>query len=165
MKAKWMISGLIPLVILIGVLAWVFINGAGIEKDPAAPIEVLNIETIKVTNGGFELSVSNTGPETLTISQVIVNDSVWNFSVSPAPTLKRFDNGKVTIPYPWVEGDPHTIKIITENGIVTEGEIAAATLTPEASWSNFLNYGIYRFLCRDCPYHSRIIVVSIYETF
>ena len=65
MKAKWIISGLIPLVLLIGVLGWVLINGAGIEKDPAAPIEVLNIERIKVTKSGFELSVSNTGPETL----------------------------------------------------------------------------------------------------
>ena len=62
---------------------------------------------------------------------MIVNDSVWNFSVSPNATLKRFEEGKVTINYPWVEGDPHTIKIITENGIITEGEIAAATLTPE----------------------------------
>ncbi|MFJ8258459.1 ZIP family metal transporter [Peribacillus asahii] len=151
MKAKWIISGLVPLVLLVGVLAWVLINGAGIEKDPAAPIEVLNIERIKVTNGGFELSVSNTGPETLTISQVIVNDSVWNFSVSPDPTLKRFEDGKLTIPYPWVEGDPHAIKIITENGIVTEGAIAAATLTPEASWSNFLNYGFIGFYVGIAP--------------
>ncbi|MFP3126610.1 ZIP family metal transporter [Ectobacillus funiculus] len=151
MKAKWIISGVIPLVMLIGVLAWVLIKGAGIEQDPAAPIEVLNIERIKVTNGGFELSVSNTGPETLTISQVIVDDSVWNFSVSPDPTLKRFEEGKVTIPYPWVEGDPHAIKLITENGIVVEGEIAAATLTPEASWSSFLNYGFIGFYVGIVP--------------
>ena len=151
MKSKWLIAGLIPLVLLLSVLGWVFINGAGVERDPAAPIEVLNIERIKIINGGFELSVSNTGPETLTISQVIVDDSVWNFSVSPNPTLKRFDDGKVTIMYPWVEGDPHAIKIITENGIVTEGEIAAATLTPEASWGNFLNYGIIGFYVGIVP--------------
>ncbi|EIJ78394.1 putative metal cation transporter [Bacillus methanolicus PB1] len=151
MKEKWIISGLIPLVMFIGVLSWVLKNGAGVEQDPAAPIEVLNIERIKVTNSGFELSVSNTGPETLTISQVIVDDSIWNFSVSPNPTLKRFEKGKVTISYPWVEGDPHTIKIITENGIVTEREIAAATLTPEASWSNFLNYGFIGFYVGIVP--------------
>ena len=51
-----------------------------------------------------------------TISQVIVDDSVWNFSITPSPTLKRFDEGKVVIKYPWVKGDPHTIKLITENG-------------------------------------------------
>lgn len=151
MKVKWIISGLIPLLILVGVLAWVLTNGSGIEKDPAAPIEVLNIERIKIINGGFELSVSNTGPETLTISQVIVDDSVWNFSVLPNPTLKRFDDGKVTIMYPWIEGDPHVIKIITENGIITEGEIAAATLTPEASWSSFLNYGFIGFYVGIVP--------------
>lgn len=82
MKGKGIITGLIPLIILIGVLGFVLKNGAGVEKDPAAPIEVLNIERIKVTNTGFELSVSNTGPTPLTISQVMVNDSVWNYSVS-----------------------------------------------------------------------------------
>lgn len=151
MKVKWLISGLIPLLLLIVVVAWVMINGAGIEKDPAAPIEVLNIERIDTTNNGFELSISNTGPEAITISQIIVNDSIWNFSVSPSETFKRFEKGKVTINYPWVQGDPHVIKIITDNGIITEGEIAAATLTPEKSWSNFLNYGFIGFYVGVVP--------------
>jgi zinc transporter ZupT len=151
MKVKWLISGLIPLLLLIVVVAWVMINGAGIEKDPAAPIEVLNIERIDTTNNGFELSISNTGPEAITISQIIVNDSIWNFSVSPSETFKRFEEGKVTINYPWVQGDPHVIKIITDNGIITEGEIAAATLTPEKSWSNFLNYGFIGFYVGVVP--------------
>ncbi|WP_342543544.1 ZIP family metal transporter [Paenisporosarcina sp. FSL H8-0542] len=151
MKVKWIISGLVPLLLLVAVVAWVMINGAGIEKDPAAPIEVLNIERINTTYSGFEISISNTGPEPLTISQVIVNDSIWNFGVSPSETLKRFEEGEITINYPWVQGDPHVIKIITENGIITEGEIAAATLTPERSWSNFLNYGFIGFYVGIVP--------------
>ncbi|WP_394189499.1 ZIP family metal transporter [Paenisporosarcina quisquiliarum] len=151
MKTKWLISGLIPLLLLIAVVAWVTVNGAGIEKDPAAPIEVLNIERIITTNNGFELSVSNTGPETMTISQVIVDDSIWNFSVSPSETFERFDEGVVKINYPWVQGDPHIIKIISANGIITEGEIAAATRTPERSWDNFLNYGFIGFYVGIVP--------------
>ncbi|WP_148359359.1 ZIP family metal transporter [Peribacillus simplex] len=151
MKGKWIITGLIPLILLIGVLGWVLMNGAGVEKDPAAPIEVLNIERIKITETGFQLSVSNTGPKPLTISQVMVNDSVWNFSISPQAKLERFEEGMVTIAYPWVEGDPHAIKLITENGIITEGEVTAATLTPETTWSNFLNYGIIGFYVGIVP--------------
>lgn len=151
MKVKWLISGLIPLLLLISVVAWVMINGSGIEKDPAAPIEVLNIERIKTTNNGFELSISNTGPESITLSQVIVDDSLWNFTVSPSETFKRFEEGKVTINYPWVQGDPHVIKLITENGIITEGSIAAATRTPERSFSNFLNYGFIGFYVGIVP--------------
>ena len=83
MKSKWLITGLIPLVLLMLVLGWVFKNGAGVERDPAAPIEVLNVEQIKIVPSGFELNVSNTGPKALTISQVIVDDSVWNFSMNP----------------------------------------------------------------------------------
>lgn len=151
MKVKWLISGLIPLLLLVVVVAWVMINGAGIEKDPAAPIEVLNIERINTTHNGFELSISNTGPDSITISQVIVNDSIWNFSVSPTDTFKRFEEGVVTINYPWVQGDPHVIKVITENGIITEGEITAATLTPERTLRNFLNYGFIGFYVGVVP--------------
>ena len=142
---------IIPLALLLGVLGWIFTNGAGVEQEPAAPIEVLNIEKIIVTPSGFELKVSNTGPEALTLSQVIVNDSVWNFSITPNATLKRFDEAKVVINYPWVKGDPHTIKLITENAIITEGEIAAATLTPEINSDSFLNYALIGFYVGVVP--------------
>ncbi|MEH7013197.1 ZIP family metal transporter [Neobacillus niacini] len=151
MNLKWLITGLIPFVLLLLVLGWVFKNGAGVEQDPAAPIEVLNIEQTKIKPSGFELDVSNTGPETLTISQVIVDDSVWNFSMTPNTTLKRFEDGKVTINYPWVEGDPHTVLLISENGIITEAVIDAATLTPEFSWDNVLNYGFIGFYVGIVP--------------
>jgi zinc transporter, ZIP family len=151
MKSKWLITGLIPLVLLLLVMGWVLKNGTGVERDPAAPIEVLNVEQIKIVPSGFELDVSNTGPETLTISQVIVDDSVWNFTMTPSSTLKRFEDGKVIIYYPWVEGDPHTILLLSENGIITETGIDAATLTPELSWENVLNYGFIGFYVGIVP--------------
>lgn len=151
MKSKWLITFLIPLVLLLLVIGWVFKNGAGVERDPAAPIEVLNVDQIKIVPSGFELDVSNTGPEALTISQVIVDDSVWNFSMTTDSTLKRFEDAKVTIYYPWVEGDPHTILLISKNGIITEAAIEAATLTPEFSWDNVLNYGFIGFYVGIVP--------------
>ncbi|MFP7295656.1 ZIP family metal transporter [Neobacillus niacini] len=151
MKSKWLITLLIPLILLLLVLGWMYKNGAGVERDPAAPIEVLNVEQIKILPSGFELDVSNTGPETLTISQVIVDDSVWNFSMTPDTTLNRFDDAKVTIHYPWVEGDPHTILLISENGIITEAVIEAAILTPEFSWGNVINYGLIGFYVGIVP--------------
>ena len=132
-------------------MGWVFQNGAGVERDPAAPIEVLNVEQIKINPSGFELAVNNTGPEALKISQVIVDDSVWNFTMSPSSKLNRFQDGKISINYPWVEGDPHTILLISENGIITETAIDAATLTPELSWDNVLNYGFIGFYVGIVP--------------
>ena len=66
-------------------------------------------------------------------------------------TLNRFEDGKITIYYPWVEGDPHTILLISENGIITEAVIDAATLTPEFSWENVLNYGFIGFYVGIVP--------------
>ncbi|AIM16131.1 zinc permease [Bacillus sp. X1(2014)] len=150
-KSKWFIALLIPLVLLLLVLGWVLKNGAGIKQNPAAPIEVLNVERIKIVPSGFEIDVSNTGPETLKISQVIVDDSVWTFSMTPDTTLNRFEDARVKINYPWVEGDPHTILFISENGIITEAVIDAATLTPEFSWDNVLNYGLIGFYVGIVP--------------
>lgn len=76
MKAKWVITGLIPLVPLLLVLGWVFKNGAGVERDPAAPIEVLNIEQVTIKSSGFELDVSNTGPETLTTGLILLHITI-----------------------------------------------------------------------------------------
>ena len=70
---------------------------------------------------------------------------------TPSETFKRFEEGIVTINYPWVQGDPHFIKLITENGIITEGAIAAATLTPERSVSNFVHYGFIGFYVGVVP--------------
>lgn len=151
MKTKLILTVLIPLGLLLGVLGWVFTNGAGVEQEPAAPIEVLNIDRIIVTKLGFELKVSNTGPEPLTIAQVMVDDSVWSFGVTPSPALDRFDEATVKINYPWVKGDPHVIKLITENAIITEGEIAAATLTPQGNLNNFLNFGLIGFYVGIVP--------------
>jgi zinc transporter, ZIP family len=151
MKSKWLLTGLIPLVLLLLVLGWVFINGAGVERDPAAPIEVLNVEQIKIKPSGFELDVSNTGPERITIAQVIVDDSVWDFTMTPSSELNRFQSAMISINYPWVKGDPHTILLISENGIITEASIAAATLTPELSWDNVLNYGFIGFYVGIVP--------------
>ena len=92
--------------------------------------------------------MSNTGPKALTISQVIVDDSVWNFSMTPDQTLKRFEEGKITIYYPWVAGDPHTILLLSENGIITEAVIDAAALTPEVFMGKCFELWIYWFLCR-----------------
>ncbi|MDQ6423427.1 ZIP family metal transporter [Paenibacillus sp. LHD-117] len=145
-KGMLWLLGLLPLLLLIGMISMLSNWGTGVEEQQAAPIEVLNIERIVLTDDGFEVRVLNSGPEPLTIAQVVVDGSFWNASYAPSSTIERFGAATAYIPYPWVEGDPHEIKFITENGLIFVGEVPAAIKTPSADGNRFLQYsliGIY----------------------
>ena len=107
------------------------------------------------------MKVLNSGPEEVTIAQVAVDDAFWNASFTPSDTLKRFEQGMVHIPYPWVQGDPHEIKLITSNGLIFTGEVAAAAATPEANGETFRAIRIDRLLCRGYSCRAWPVVVSI----
>lgn len=150
-KGKWILLGILPIVLLIGLVSFIAIVGTGIDGEPAAPIEVLNVEKIKITDDGFEVNVLNSGPEELAIAQVIVDGSFWNATYEPSSTLNRFERATVKIPYPWVAGDPHEIKFITSKGLIFTGEVAAAAKTPEADGNIFLQYALIGFYVGIVP--------------
>ncbi|HTG71957.1 MAG TPA: hypothetical protein VL921_22070 [Candidatus Udaeobacter sp.] len=150
-KVSVWLLGILPLLLLAGMIYFIGNWGTGVEEKQAAPIEVLNIERIIMTDNGFELRVLNSGPEELTVAQVAVDDAFWNAAYSPSPTIKRFEKATVSIPYPWVEGDPHEIKLITENGLIFTGEVAAAMKTPEADTNRFLQYSLIGFYVGVVP--------------
>jgi ZIP family zinc transporter len=135
-------SALLPLGLLLGVLFAFFTVGIGIEQEAAAPIENLAIHQVKVTDNGFVLDVKNAGPEELTIAMVTVDDAIWNAEYEPSNTLSRFESGKIHIPYPWVYGEPHAIKLLTANAIPFEVEIPVAQKTPVPTVDLFIQYAI-----------------------
>ncbi|WP_238402853.1 ZIP family metal transporter [Paenibacillus mesophilus] len=150
-RGKMLLLGILPLILLIALVTGIAVLGTGVENEPAAPIEVLNVEKIKLTDDGFEVKVLNSGPEEVTIAQVVVDDSFWNASYDPGPILARFGHAIVHIPYPWVAGDPHEIKFITSNGLIFSGEVAAAALTPVADGNRFAQYALIGFYVGIVP--------------
>lgn len=150
-KGKWIALALLPVAVLIALVSLIVNLGTGVEGEPIAPIEVLNIEKIKLTEEGFEVNILNSGPKTVTIAQVVVDDSFWNATFDPSETLNRFERVTVYIPYPWVEGDPHEIRLITTNGLIFAGEVSAAAMTPEPGRSLFLQYALIGFYVGVVP--------------
>jgi len=149
-KAVWLL-GLMPLLLLAGLISIIASWGTGVEEQQAAPIEVLNFERIILTDDGFEVRILNSGPKELTVAQVVVDDSFWNASYAPSPTLERFGSSTIYIPYPWVEGDPHQIKLITSNGLIFTGDVPAAMKTPTADTNRFLQYSLIGFYVGVVP--------------
>ncbi|HVF59991.1 MAG TPA: hypothetical protein VNJ70_09310, partial [Thermoanaerobaculia bacterium] len=54
------------------------------------------------------------------------------FSVKDGQTLGHLGRATVDIPYPWVTGEAHLVKLVTSTGTTFEHEIAVAVETPRA---------------------------------
>ena len=147
----WLI-GLLPIAALALMLAiFAFGNPLAMFRADLPPIETLNIERIAVTPAGFQVSLINGGPEPVTLAQVMVDAAFWQFSVAPAATIPRLGRASVAIPYPWVKGEPHAIKLVTSTGATFDGEVAVATPTPTPGWREFMAYGLVGFYVGVIP--------------
>ncbi len=95
--------------------------------------------------GAVDLRLRNDGPDPVTIAQVLVNDAYVGHEIGDR-TLGRLETTTLSIDYPWEEGLPLNIAMITATGVTIEHEIEAAALTPEADARTIAIYallGIY----------------------
>jgi zinc transporter ZupT len=137
---------ILPLVILGGVI-WLFLTtGGGLQLSSPAPVENLTIERTMLLQGQIELIVRNSGPQDITIAQVIVNDAVWPFTVSTGTTIQRLQTAVVRLDYPWSYGEAYGIRLFTTNAIPFDTEIPIAFETPRPGSRTFLSFtliGLY----------------------
>lgn len=146
--AHWRIwlFGFVPVLLLAGVIYLFLQTNAGLMLRAPAPVESLTIERFILTREGITVYLRNTGPQELTIAQVIINDAVWPAQATPSPTIPRLGRATVFLAYPWVEGEAYQIKFITTNNLVFSGEIPVAFETPKPAmgtlWS-FTLIGVY----------------------
>ncbi|MBI1968081.1 MAG: metal transporter [Gemmatimonadetes bacterium] len=110
------------------------------------PVEQLAVDQVRLTPGHIVVGVVNGGPDPVTLAQVMVDDAFWTHAVAPQRTIPRLGRATVDIPYPWVEGEPHHLKLVTSNGVTFDHEIAVAATTPAADARYFLSFtlvGLY----------------------
>ena len=133
MKALWLVA-LLPLVLLAILVAVLLRNGPPGVTPPEGmpPVERLVIERATLDSSGIRLSVLNDGPDAVTIAQVIVDDAYWAFTLRDGQTLGHLGRATLDIPYPWVAGEAHFVKLVTSTGTTFEHEIAVAVETPRA---------------------------------
>jgi zinc transporter, ZIP family len=141
--AGWVLLGLVPLLGLGVLLAFIVLNGAGVRREDAPPVEDLSVQRVALpTENEFVLEVRNGGPEPVTLSQVVVNDAIWDFQAEPDSTIPRLGSATVTIPYSWVEGEAYEIVLITSTGTTFDAEVPVAILTPQFSGGTFWRYAL-----------------------
>ena len=135
-------AGVVLVVVLVGLLAFLLARGVGLERS-APPIEELTVQRVELPEPNLiRVHVVNGGVDPVTIHQAIVDDAVWSFTIEPSPTIGRLRGATIEIPYPWVEGEAHEIKLVSRNGVAFFAEIEVATETPRASAPWLLKLGL-----------------------
>lgn len=146
-----LVVGFVVVAALVGLLAFLLARNVGLERA-VPPIEELTIQRIELPRPDLiRVHVVNGGVDPVTIHQVILDDAVWSFTIRPDPTIPRLRGALIDIPYPWVEGDTHHLRLVSRNGITFDAEIPVATETPTAGWGWFLRLALLGFYVGVLP--------------
>jgi ZIP family zinc transporter len=142
------LAAVLPLVLLAALIMLLVRTGpAGLVREGnVPPVERLALQRAELGPDGIRLSVLNDGPDPVTIAQVIVDDAYWAFTAEGGRTLGHLGRATLTIPYPWVEGEAHLLKLVTSTGATFEHEIPVAVSTPRADARYLLAFtliGVY----------------------
>jgi ZIP family zinc transporter len=127
----WLIA-VLPLILLAGLVLLLLRWGPAeaLRGDGYPPVERLAFQRVTLDSDGILATVMNDGPDPITIAQVIVDDAYWQFTVEGASELKHLGRTKLRIPYPWVQGEAHFLKVVSSTGTTFEHEIGVAVTTP-----------------------------------
>ena len=127
-----LLLALIPLVLLAGLLAVIVWSGPGdaLRGGNYPPVERVMFQRVTLEPGAIVATVMNDGPDDVHIAQVQVDDAFWTFTADGGQTLGHLGRTTLRIPYPWVEGEAHVVKLLTSTGTAFEHEIAVAVETP-----------------------------------
>ena len=127
-----LLLALLPLALLAALLAVIVRSGPAesLRGDDYPPIERLTFQRVTLEPGFIVVNVLNDGPDAVAIAQVQVDEAFWTFTADNGVELGHLDRTTLRIPYPWVSGEVHLVKVLTSTGTAFEHEIAVAVETP-----------------------------------
>jgi len=130
-----LLLALLPLLLLGGLLAVIVRSGPAdaLRGDNVPPLERLTFQRVALEPGAIVASVMNDGPDDLTIAQVQVDDAFWTFTADRGVALRHLGRTTLRIPYPWVAGEAHVVRVLTSTGTAFDREIPVAVETPTPS--------------------------------
>ena len=125
------VLGLVPLLLIIAAVgSFAALGGPGLGDRRGPPAEVLAVERTKLVPGAIELTVRNDGADAVTVAQVLVNDAYVDFAGADGP-IGRLASEKLTVTYPWNEGEAYAVSLLTSTGGTIAHEIPIAVQTPD----------------------------------
>jgi ZIP family zinc transporter len=130
---RW-VSALLPIVLLVLVLGvFAFTSPlAGVQSGEPLP-DVTITHTTLPSDETVVLHVTNNGPESVTISQVLVDEAYWDFRVEGAggdQTLAPMESAQIVIPYHWNPGWDLGVTLVLSDGATFHNTIVAPSQSP-----------------------------------
>jgi ZIP family zinc transporter len=124
---------ILPLLALGAAAVWLITSGwLKVFDTGAPPVEKITFERIVLDGQGIHVKVRAGGSEPMTIAQVQVDEAYWTFTQRPQGPLNHLSSAWLDIPYPWVLGEKHEIKVVTKTGTTFKRDIDVAVATPRA---------------------------------
>jgi zinc transporter ZupT len=133
---------IVPLVLLAAVILLFLRTGGGLRLKPGAPVEDLTVLRTVLNYGTIDIEVRNSGPQTVDVSQVVINSAVWPFHVTPSPMIPRLGKATIHLDYQWADGEAYAITVFSSNAIPFDVEIPFAENTPRPDSRTFLNFAL-----------------------
>ena len=122
---------LLPLALLFIAIAWIAasdpLRGFG---NGAPAVEALTYERTILNESGIQILVRAGGSDALSIAQVQVDDAYWNFIQDPPGPIDRGSTAWLRLAYPWVLGEAHAVRLVTNTGMTFDHAIEVAVPTP-----------------------------------
>ena len=137
---------LIPLVVLAGMIVFLFGPGQLLLMKSGNSLPEITIERIEFQEGKIVALLRNTGPIDVSVSQADINDRIQPAAIEPSKNVPRLAVAKVIIPFSWNRGEPYEVGVTTSDGVRFHKSIEAATLAPTPNTeqvSFFTIIGIY----------------------
>lgn len=107
----------------------------------SAPIEEVAIERVILEPDRVEMKIRNDGPDPVRIAQVLINDAYWAFTIGDTD-LGRLEATTIEADYPWEDGLPLNLTLVTSTGVTIAHEIDAASETPATDAGTFVTYAL-----------------------
>lgn len=133
---------ILPLILLAGVILLFLTTGGGLDLSAPVPVESLTLERVVLRPGEIEIAVRNSGPEPVQIAQVIINDSIWPFTLSTGEVIPRLQTAVIRLDYAWSHGEAYAVRLFSTNAIPFEIEIPVAFTTPEPDRRTFFAFAL-----------------------
>ena len=131
----WVLA-VVPLALIaVAIAAFALLGGPGLDGRTGPPVEELSVERTVLRPGQIELTVRNTGPDEVQVAQVAVADGYVAFAAEPEGPVGRLGEQKLTLDFPWQEGSPYAISMLTSTGATIDHTIDLAVETPETGAS------------------------------
>jgi zinc transporter ZupT len=128
----WLVA-ILPLALLAGLVALIVRWGPAeaLQGRDRPPVERLTFQRVELGPDGIVATVMNDGPDRITIAQVTIDDAYWQFRADGGTELAHLGRTTLRIPYPWVRGEAHLVKVVSATGTIFEHEIPVAVTTPK----------------------------------